>query len=318
MEVIRGLEACPRPESGTALTIGAYDGVHRGHRAVIKEVRRLAGERELKSAVVTFDPHPARVVRPESAPLMLTNLDQKLELLDETGIDFVLVVPFDDARSQEPPRQFVEQVLVECMHARVVVVGDDFHFGHRRTGNVPYLTEAGGELGFDVTGMLLVGLDGEAARDHDQVSSTAIRRALVAGDIDTATEMLGRPFELRGTVVKGDERAKQMGFPTANVAIPTDMLLPADGVYAGWYERPDNSVHPTVMNLGRRPTFYEETSHSTLECHLLGFQGDLYDEAARVRFTDRLRSEAKFDGIDELKSQIAKDSETAKKALGVS
>ncbi len=318
MEVIHGLEACPSPESGTALTIGAYDGVHRGHRAVIKEVRRHAQERELQSAVVTFDPHPARVVRPESAPLMLTTLEQKLELLDETGIDFVLVLPFDEERAKEKPAEFVQNVLVDCMSARIVVVGDDFHFGYRRTGNVAYLEEAGSELGFEVTGMMLVGVDGEAARDDTQVSSTAIRRALVAGDIEAAAEMLGRPFELRGGVAEGDRRANQIGFPTANVAIPNDMLLPADGVYAGWYERPDNSVHPTVMNLGKRPTFYDDAPHSLLECHLIGFEGDLYGEEAKVRFTNRLRSEAKFDGIDELKAQIAKDLEGAKRALGVS
>src|SRR5438067_2264100 len=178
MRTLRDLDACPRPPEGTVVTIGAYDGVHLGHRAVIATVRTLAEERGLATAVVTFDRHPASVVRPESAPRLLTDLDQKLELLEQTGIDYTLVVHFDEERSKETAEDFVREVLVECLNAKLVVVGADFHFGHQRRGNVALLEHMGRELGFDVLGMSLVGPDGSPARDEIQVSSTAIRRAL--------------------------------------------------------------------------------------------------------------------------------------------
>src|SRR2546427_3340572 len=183
MQTLHALDACPRPPQGTAVTIGAYDGVHRGHRAVIGTVRRLAHERGLATAVVTFDRHPASVVRPESAPRLLTDLDQKLELLEGTGVDYTLVVHFDEERSHESAEDFVQEVLVGCLNAKLVVVGADFHFGHQRRGNVPLLEQMGRELGFEVMGLALVGTDGTPARDEEQVSSTAIRRALVAGDV---------------------------------------------------------------------------------------------------------------------------------------
>src|SRR3954453_1868067 len=226
MRRLDDLHGCPRPEQGTAVTIGAYDGVHLGHRAVIATVRRLAGERGLATAVVTFDRHPASVVRPESAPRLLTDLDQKLELLEGTGVDYALVVHFDEERSKESAEDFVREVLVGCLNVKLVVVGADFHFGHQRRGNVPLLTEMGRELGFDVIGLSLVGPNGEPARDEAQVSSTAIRRALVAGDLATANAMLGRPHEVRGIVREGDKRGRTLGFPTANVAVPDDILLP--------------------------------------------------------------------------------------------
>ncbi|MEY2447966.1 MAG: riboflavin kinase / adenylyltransferase, partial [Acidimicrobiaceae bacterium] len=238
MQTLHALDACPRPPQGTAVTIGAYDGVHRGHRAVISTVRRLAEERGLATAVVTFDRHPASVVRPESAPRLLTDLDQKLALLAETEVDYTLVVHFDEERSRESPEDFVREVLVDCLNAKLVVVGADFHFGHQRRGNVALLEQMGRELGFEVMGMSLVGPDGAPARDELQVSSTAIRRAVVAGDVALATKLLGHEYEVRGVVEHGDERGRTWGFPTANVAVPEEILLPADGIYAGWYERP--------------------------------------------------------------------------------
>ena len=253
MEVLRDLSACPRPPEGTAVTIGAYDGVHLGHRAVIAEVRRRAEARGLATAVVTFDRHPASVVRPESAPRLLTDLDQKLELLAETGVDYCLVITFDEVRSREPADEFVREVLAGCLGARIVVVGDDFHFGHGRSGNVALLREMGAELGFEVEGLDLVGTDGRPAGDADRVSSTRIRHALAEGDLALANELLGRPYEVRGVVARGDKRGRELGFPTANVSVPGDVLLPADGIYAGWYERPDGSVHPTAISFGRRP-----------------------------------------------------------------
>ena len=316
MEVLRDLSACPRPPGGTAVTIGAYDGVHLGHRAVIAEVRRRADARGLATAVVTFDRHPASVVRPESAPRLLTDLDQKLELLAETGVDYCLVITFDDRRSQEPADDFVREVLVGCLGARAVVVGDDFHFGHGRSGNVSLLREMGAELGFDVEGLDLVGPDGRPAVDADRVSSTRIRHALAEGDLALANALLGRPHEVRGVVARGDKRGRELGFPTANVSVPGDVLLPADGIYAGWYERPDGAVHPTAISLGRRPTFYAEAHASLLEAHLLDFSGGLYDEHAKVRFVAWLRGEVKFASVDELTAQIARDCDDARRILG--
>jgi riboflavin kinase / FMN adenylyltransferase len=317
MEVLRDLSACPRPPEGTAVTIGAYDGVHLGHRAVIGEVRQRARARGLATAVVTFDRHPASVVRPESAPRLLTDLDQKLELLAETDVDYCLVITFDEARSLEPAEEFVREVLAACLGARVVVVGDDFHFGHKRAGNVALLREMGAELGFEVEGLDLVGADGKPAADTDRVSSTRIRHALAEGDLALANALLGRPYEVRGVVSRGDKRGRELGFPTANVSVPGDILLPADGIYAGWYERPDGAVHPTAISLGRRPTFYAEAHASLLEAHLLDFSGGLYDEHARVRFVSWLRGETKFDSVDELVAQIDRDCDEARRILDI-
>lgn len=308
MEVITDPAACP-VLPGTVVTIGAYDGVHIGHRALIADVRRLAAERECASAVVTFDRHPAMVVRPDSAPKLLTDLDQKLELLADTGVDYSLVIHFDEARAAESATDFVEEILVNCLHARSVVVGHDFHFGRGRKGNVPLLMEMGAQHGFDVLGIRLVEDDGAA------VSSTEIRKRLAEGDIEGAAALLGRPHEVRGVVAEGDKRGRDLGFPTANVALPNEIQLPADGIYAGWYERPDGAVHPAALSLGRRPTFYEAAEKSLLEAYLIDFEGDLYGEAARVRFVKRLRGEQKFDSIEALTTQIAKDVDQTRVAL---
>jgi riboflavin kinase/FMN adenylyltransferase len=316
MEVLRDLSACPRPPEGTAVTIGAYDGVHLGHRAVIAEVRRRAGDRGLATAVVTFDRHPASVVRPESAPRLLTDLDQKLELLAGTGVDYCLVVTFDEARSEESADDFVREVIADCLNARAVVVGEDFHFGHGRAGNVKLLRDMGVDLGFEVEGLDLVDREGRPSdEDGDRVSSTRIRHALAAGDLAVANGLLGRPHEIRGVVAHGDERGRDLGFPTANVSVPGDILLPADGIYAGWFVRADGSVHPTAVSLGRRPTFYAEAHASLLEAHLLDFDGDLYGERVRVRFVARLRGEVRFESVEALVEQIGRDCDEARRLL---
>jgi riboflavin kinase/FMN adenylyltransferase len=227
------------------------------------------------------------------------------------------VVHFDEQRSREPADQFVEEILVGCLDARTVAVGDDFHFGYQRKGNVDLLRERGADLGFDVVPVDLVGVDGRPAPESAQVSSTAIRRSLAQGDLDRANEMLGRQYEVRGVVASGDRRGRELGFPTANVSVPADLLLPADGIYAGWYARVDGAVHPTAMNLGRRPTFYEMAHASLLEAYLLDFDGDLYDEPARVRFAARLRPELKFDGLESLVAQIEDDVRDTRQALGI-
>lgn len=312
MLVITDASTAPFPGERTVLTIGAYDGLHHGHQAVIAQVRALAAAKGARSAVVTFDRHPATVVRPESAPQLLTDQVQRLELLEATGIDAAVVLPFDEAQAEETAQAFIERVLVNCLNAGCVVVGDDFHFGRNREGNVALLRELGERYGFDVEPVVLVarsdGVD-------EPVSSTAIRRALAGGNVSLAAEMLGRPFEARGVVVQGDQRGRLLGFPTANVEVSNRVCVPADGVYAGLYERPDGSQHPCAINLGRRPTFYEHADSSLLEAHLLDFEGDLYGEAARIRFVGFLRSERKFDGIDSLVEQLKQDVEHARQVI---
>lgn len=312
MRVITRVDEAAWPDQRAVITIGAYDGVHIGHQAVIGQVRRLAAERGAHSAVVTFDRHPATITRPESAPQLLTDEAQRLERLAATGVDAAVILPFDEAQAAEPPESFVERVLVRALGTQAIVVGDDFHFGAHRLGNVALLHELGARFDFEVMPLDLVprtdGID-------EPVSSTAIRRALAGGEVALAGDMLGHPYEVRGSVVRGDQRGRLLGFPTANVEVPNRICLPADGVYAGWYERPDGSRHPCAINLGRRPTFYEHADHSLLEAHLIDFEGDLYGEAARVSFAEFLRSERKFDGIDALVAQLKHDVDHARRLL---
>ena len=311
VQVITDLAESPWPGERSVITIGAYDGVHRGHRAVIAEVIAMAAAQKCRSVVVTFDRHPASVVRPESAPNLLTDLDQKLELLAGTGVDATVLVHFDEQQSFESPADFVVRVLVHCLATRSVVVGEDFHFGRQRSGNVALLRELGALHDFEVLPRDLVprtdGID-------EPISSTAIRRALAGGEVELAAGMLGRPYEVRGVVVHGDERGQLIGFPTANVEVPNKVCLPADGVYAGVFVHPDGDTHRCAINLGRRPTFYAHADHSLLEAHLLDFDGDLYGEKARVQFSRFLRSERKFDGIDALVNQLKHDIEHARAA----
>jgi riboflavin kinase/FMN adenylyltransferase len=312
VQVITDVDQPLWPGERAVVTIGAYDGVHLGHQAVIADVRRLAAREGARSVVLTFDRHPATIVRPESAPQLLTSSDQRLELLAATGVDATVVLPFDEAQSKELPDEFVDRVLVKALAVKVVVVGEDFHFGAHREGNVKLLAEHGARDDFVVDPIRLVprgdGID-------EPISSTAIRRALAGGEVEQAARMLGRQHEVRGTVVVGDQRGRLLGFPTANVEVPNAIALPADGVYAGWYERPDGNVHPCAINLGRRPTFYEHADHSLLEAHVIDFAGDLYGERARVRFEHFLRSERKFEGIDAIKSQLTADVEHARQLL---
>lgn len=310
MEVLTYPGSGARPGPGSAVGIGAFDGLHLGHRAVIHEIQRLAEERQCQTAVVTFDRHPATVVRPESAPRLLTDLDQKLELLEEAGVDVTLVVRFDAERSQETAEDFAREVLVECLRAQAVVVGHDFHFGHRRGGNVALLARMGGEHGFTVLGLNLV------AEGDDAVSSTRIRRLLGEGRVEEAARLLDRPHEVRGQVVAGDRRGREMGFPTANIGVPAEILVPADGIYAAWYVRPDGSALPAAVSVGRRPTFYADAPVSLVEAHLLDFDGDLYGELARLRFVARLRGEEKYDSMAALVDQIHRDVDATRTALG--
>ena len=312
VRVISDLSVSPWPDQRAVVTIGAYDGVHLGHRAVIRQVRERAEELGALSVVVTFDRHPASVVRPDSAPRLLTTPEQKIELLSQTGVDAVVVVPFSAEQAKETPVDFVTRVLVNALRVQAVIVGSDFHFGHMRQGNITLLREMGERHDFTCEPIVLVP---RADGVNEPVSSTAIRRALAGGEIDSATRMLGRAHEVRGVVIEGDQRGRTIGFPTANVNIPSGMCLPADGVYAGIYRRPDGTEHLCAINLGRRPTFYANQDYSLLEAHLLDFTGDLYGEEAAVQFVAFLRSEKQFGGLDELQEQLVKDIDSARAAV---
>jgi riboflavin kinase/FMN adenylyltransferase len=318
MEVV-GLEDVTARERGAAVTIGAYDGVHLGHQAVLRLVRELADARGLEAVCLTFDRHPAEVVRPESAPKLLTTLEQKVELLGETGfLDRTVVLTFDESRSHEPAEDFVREVLVEQLGARLVIVGADFHFGYRRHGSVRLLEQMGAELGFEVLGLGLVPIEGESS--GQPYSSTEIRRLLGEGLVGEAARLYARPprpHEVRGVVEKGDQRGRELGFPTANVAVSSRLCLPADGIYAGTYVTPDGVERPTAISLGRRPTFYVDAHMSLLEAHLLDFDGDLYGQPAKVRFLEWLRGEERFDSVEALVEQIARDVAATRVVLGL-
>jgi len=316
MDIVTDLSTCVPPDGGSAVTIGAYDGVHLGHRALLAELADRARADGLTTAVVTFDRHPATVVRPDSAPRLLCDLDQKLELLASAGVDRTVVVHFDEERANETAEEFVDTVLVGALGARLVVVGEDFHFGHGRKGNVALLTERGATAGFGVEGVSLRSDDGGGVWGQP-ISSTRIRSLVAEGRVEDAAELLGRPHQVRGVVAHGDQRGgPELGFPTANVAVPAEICLPATGIYAGWYERPDGSRWPTAISVGRRPTFYGADGELLVEAHLLDFAGDLYGERARVSFVSHLRDEVAFDSVDELIAQMARDVSVTRQRLG--
>ena len=302
--------------AGAVVTIGAYDGVHLGHQAVPRLVRELADARGFEAALVTFDRHPAEVVRPESAPRLLTTLEQRLELLDATGdLDLCWVLTFDEARSKEAAEDFVREVLVDGIGARLVVVGADFHFGHRRGGNVPLLERMGAELGFEVLGLGLVAVEGEAS--GVPYSSTRIRELLAKGDVAEAARLLGRPHEVRGVVERGDQRgAEHLGFPTANLTVPERICLPADGVYAGTFVAEDDVERPAAISVGTRPTFYED-GDVLVEAYVLDFDGDLYGQRVKVRFREWVRGQERFDSTEALVEQMHADVEATRRILAV-
>jgi riboflavin kinase/FMN adenylyltransferase len=318
VQVLHDLSAYGPSPGAAVVTIGAYDGVHLGHQAVLRLVRELATARGHEAVCLTFDRHPAEVVRPGSAPCLLTTLDQKLELLTATGyVDTTAVLIFDEARSRETAESFVRDILVAALGARLVVVGADFHFGHRRHGTVHLLEQMGAELGFEVVGLGLIPVEGDP--DATPYSSTEIRRLLRDGRVAGAAAMLGqppRPYELRGTVVAGDGRGRTLDFPTANVALPAGSCRPADGIYAGTLVDEAGAERLGAISLGRRPTFYEDAHESLLEVHVLDFDGDLFGQAVKVRFVERLRDEDRFDSVDALVTQMRRDVEATRAIVG--
>ncbi len=309
MEVLHDHHDQLPASKSVAATIGVFDGVHVGHQEVFRAVREVADRLGVASAVVTFDTHPAHIVRPESAPRLLTTLEQKLELIEAQGLDYAYVIHFDEERAGTHPEVFVEQVFIDALHAKAIVVGEDFHFGQGRSGNVQALREIGEEWDFEVHALELIRHSDEA---REPVSSTKIRRALAGGDVDRAAAMLGRPYEVRGTVIEGDKRGRQIGFPTANIPVSKTMAWPADAVYAGWTILADGTRHPAAINIGRRPTFYEHAEQSLLEVHVIDYDGDLYGTEMIVQFEAFLRSERRFEGIEQLQEQLKDDIDDAR------
>jgi riboflavin kinase/FMN adenylyltransferase len=284
----------------SAVTIGVFDGVHRGHRQVIANL--IAHSGELDSAVLTFDPHPLAILTPNRAPKMLTDLDQRLEQFRGLGVQLVGVLNFPDIR-ELTAEEFCQRVLADALMAKRVVIGADFRFGRDRGGDADLLVKAGPELGFEVEVLDMVGA-GDGV-----ISSTRIRTALGSGRVEEAAEMLARPYELRGRVVVGDRRGSQIGFPTANLAVASELQLPADGVYAAW-ALIGEEIHRSVVNIGVRPTFAGKERR--VEAHLLDWAGDAYGHPVALRFLKRIRDEMKFDGVAELVDQISADVEAAR------
>ena len=300
------------PGLPTVAALGTFDGVHLGHREVLGRTVAEARDRGIDSAAVTFDLHPAQVLRPESAPKLLTSFDEKLELIADCEIDRTFVIGFDEAEAERAAGEFVETVLLGQVGAVALVVGHNLHFGHRREGNVDFLRSMG-------TNVEVVSVDPvkESLADLEAISSTAIRRALRGGEVAHAARMLGRPYSVKGEVIHGDHRGRTIGFPTANIRVVEERAWPSEGVYAGWFEQPGGSIHPCAINFGRRPTFHQHAQHSLLEAHLLDFDDDLYGQVCKVAFVEFLRSERRFDGIDALVAQLKEDVGAARVVLGV-
>lgn len=312
MRYIAGSAALDEPLTRPIVTIGNFDGVHLGHRAILETVVGRARDLDGVAVVYTFDPHPRKVLRPANAPGLLTTLDQKVELLEEAGVDVVVVEPFTPEFAHTQANEFIQHCLHERLRPVEVYVGYDFHFGRDREGSMRMLTEQGPRLGFSVT------IIPEVTMDDGDVNSTRIRELLAEGRPERAARMLGRPFTVRGTVVRGDERGRILGFPTANLA-PENEVLPASGVYAGHLHLLDegnpsrNARLPAVMNVGRRPTFAGEATRA--EAHVLDFDGDLYGRRVEISFSLRLRSEQKFESVEALKQQIGEDVEQGRRKL---
>ncbi|HSZ43678.1 MAG TPA: bifunctional riboflavin kinase/FAD synthetase [Trebonia sp.] len=305
-----GLDDIPADWGKSVITIGQFDGVHRGHQRIVARAADLGAQLRLPVVVITFDPHPDEVVRPGSHPPFLSSARRQAELLAGLGADAVCVIPFTLDFSRLDPDEFVRTVLVDRLHAAAVVVGEDFRFGHKATGDVPLLAKLGEKYDFATEGMPL--LDAEGKR----ISSTWIRGMLEAGDVAGAAERLGRPHRVEGVVVRGHQRGRALGFPTANLETPPHSAIPADGVYAGWLTRlaPDGSDGerwPSAISIGTNPTFGE--GERTVEAYALDRTDlDLYGEHAAIDFTSRLRGTLRFDSVDELVEQMRRDVDEAR------
>jgi riboflavin kinase / FMN adenylyltransferase len=309
MHVFRHFENLPDEVRGASVAVGNFDGVHLGHRAVIGEAGRIAHDQNIPWAVLSFEPHPRSLFTPDQAPYRLTPFRIKARHIEELGVDNLIVLHFDQELASLSADDFIMKVLVEGLVARHVVSGYDFVFGHRRAGNCELLLHKGQEQGFDFTCVSAVD-DGETV-----YSSTGVRNCLKAGDPRGAAALLGRPFEIEGRVEHGDARGRTIGFPTANLHMG-EYLHPAHGVYAvraGIDEGTSTKWMEGVANFGSRPTF--DNKDTIFEAHLFDFDGDLYGRHLRIALVDFLREEKKFDGPDDLKAQIAIDSDMARRIL---
>ncbi|MEV1157518.1 bifunctional riboflavin kinase/FAD synthetase [Micromonospora chokoriensis] len=308
MQRWRGYDAAPGGWGRSVVTIGVFDGVHKGHQATIGHAVARARELGVQSVVVTFDPHPAEVVRPGSHPAVLTEPARKAELIEALGVDVLCVVPFTPEFSRLPAEQFVHDVLVEHLHAALVVVGANFRFGHRAAGDVALLEQLGRTFGFGVEGGPLVAEDGTV------FSSTYIRSCVDAGDVGAAAAALGRPHRLEGVVVRGDQRGRELGFPTANLLCHRYAAVPADGVYAArLIRRGQREPLMAAVSVGTNPTF--SGRERRVEAYALDFSGDLYGERLALDFVAHLRGQVRYDSIEPLIAQMEQDVTRTRHAL---
>lgn len=309
----QGLDQVPAEWGESVVTIGEFDGVHRGHQRIVGRAAELGRERGLPVVAITFDPHPDEVVRPGSHPPLLCSARRRTELLAGLGVDAVCVLPFTLEFSRIDPEEFVRTVIAERLHAAAVVVGEDFRFGHKARGDVPLLDKLGEKYDYTAEGLPLLALDGVT------VSSTAIRALLEAGDVAEAAKALGRPHRVEGVVVRGHQRGRKLGFPTANVESPPHTAIPADGIYAGWLATLDESGRqasrwPAAISIGTNPTFNGQVR--TVEAYALDRTDlDLYGLHAAIDFAARLRGTLKFDSVDALVAQMHADVEQTRTAL---
>ncbi|MFB9234377.1 bifunctional riboflavin kinase/FAD synthetase [Plantactinospora siamensis] len=315
MERWRGYAAAPRGWGRSVVTIGVFDGVHKGHQATIGHAVKRAHDLGVRSVVVTFDPHPSEVVRPGSHPAILTEPARKAELIEQLGVDVLCVVPFTPEFSRRSAEEFVHDILVEHLHTAVVVEGENFRFGHRAAGDVPLLERLGRTFGFAVEGGPLVTDDGTV------FSSTYIRSCIDAGDVSAAAAALGRPHRLAGVVIRGDQRGRQLGFPTANLLCHRYAAIPADGVYAAWLVRDparagsDGRTRlPAAVSIGTNPTFSGQDRR--VEAYVLDFTGDLYGEQLALDFVAHLREQRAYQGVEPLIAQIDEDVAQTRRLLG--
>lgn len=289
------------------VAIGVFDGVHLGHRQVIRQTLADAEQHEAMAVVATFDRHPNSVVAPDRVPPLIYSLPQKLRAIAGLGVDATWLIRFDEAFSRQTGEAFVRELARGFGHLHSICVGGEFTFGHQRSGNVALLRKLGGELRFSVHGLAAVSLDGQP------VSSTRIREAIRSGELDAASQMLGRGYSLAGIVVKGDQLGRQLGFPTANIEAQ-GLVLPPDGVYAVHARKGDN-LYRAVLNIGVRPTVSTTTRARQVETHLLDFDGNLYGEELEITFVEKLRPEQKFRSPAALRQQIARDIEQARQSF---
>jgi riboflavin kinase / FMN adenylyltransferase len=301
----RGLDAVPADLERSVVTIGVFDGVHRGHRVILARARDRASALNAPLVVVTFDPHPSEVVRPGSHPAMLSTLEHRVELLREAGADQVLVLHFSPSLARLTPAEFVRDVLVDRLHVAAVVVGTNFRFGHRAVGTVDTLAELGRELGFEVVAVPLVG-EGDV-----RWSSTYVRQAIAEGDTEEVGQVLGRPHRVEGVVVHGDHRGRELGYPTANLHVGRHTAVPADGIYAGWLVRPSGERLPAAISIGTNPTF--DGAERRVEAYAIDRTGlDLYGERVALDIGPRLRDTLRFDGVEALLVQMKADVDQAR------